>query len=123
MSADRPALDQGVPTDWILQVEDVARHTSYWQAVHQRLDEIRKHPSTSLIPCIVKVLMPNPTIPEEDMTMAHVRTKDGQLKMVLDARAFYPLAGPRMVIYGVCVFHKSEQPKLEWLCEAPGQEW
>lgn len=120
---DRPALDQGVPTDLILQVEDAARKTSYWEAVNKRLTEIRSHPDPNQVPCIVKVLMPNPTIPEEDMTMAHVRTEDGQLKMVLDARVFYPLTGPRMVVYGICVFHKGEPPRLEWLCEAPGQEW
>lgn len=95
---------------------------SYWQAILARLKDIQEHPDPNLVPCTVKVLMPNPKIPDEDMVMANVVTEDRALNLLIPAANFYPLTGPRMAVYFLAIFRKDARA-LDILCEVPDQRW
>lgn len=108
----------GVSDRLVTAVESVAKGTSYWNAVLARLETIRKGENPNAIPTIVKILMPNPTIPDEDMVFANVVSFDRGLNLLIEACAFHDLMVGRMAAYFIAVWHKDRE-RLEVLCEAP----
>jgi hypothetical protein len=104
----------------ILPVETPTEH--HYLALRRRMQELATTKDPNAIPTIVKVLMPNPLVPDDDPVFANVISRDRGLNLLVEAAILRPVMGPRMVGYWVAIFHK-DRVGIEFLFEAAGETW